>query len=729
MHSRLLIMGLVLLLSSVCCRPVIDPGGTVTYSGTSLVTVRPRIRALLIGADYVPKGMQESEVYLKFRSDAKLIEHWISGLDGCAEIRVHSGAVASKKEIMNQLDWLGWKDVHADSDKERPKISVFYFSGHGNISATNSSLGFIIPTDGLKTQLDTDKINQNELFTKMKNVDPANSIQYLVLLDSCNSGIFASYLQEHHDKFSNFQLISASNAGQPAGQSEDNSIFTQALYSSLSRLSLDATIDEIVLSTRALIHNDENWQKYKQEPAFYPTAASPSADRFPFLSLKKVKRQDCRRPVAAIRTVEGTSQINNLNITIEASGNCNELSPETEVARFMNREDDDLAAFSNTSKFRLSTVPKFKIIGKLQSDPLQCRLNVQAIPPVPNAISPSLISGDLLVKTKAPKQITAIKIYISKECRDYESSLDCPLCSLTKDRDSAEYALEFISLNPTAPGDHPGGHPTDSGGTRSSNKACGWRRVQTSEENLLLPDAIRSSGSAVAPAAGDLAKDIERIYNMKYWQVPSSPIATLMPEFSSWSSDFEHFPYHVVLQPIVNSGPAPQVSKATGDRLKEIRVQAGTEYQLLLKQQTCAPVSCRKRLQRYVYICQFDSRTGQARLLFPNNVTTPSMQALAPNLEQACRASTETTNEDKTVTICEAPLVPKVTLSRQQKLLIVLQARNRPYTEPADACQLFHQEVSCDEGKPQIARRNGAVAAFFNLPALDLLDRFVIKAN
>lgn len=685
-----LAIGLVLSLS---CGPSIIRVAEPSPSG-SIERSRPKLRALLIGVDYEIADLPEGRNDLKFLRDTYQIAHWIHSLDSCAEIKILTGSAAKKAEIIKELPWLYWNNAVANDPsgaplKKEEKISVFYFSGHGKLSQRDNNQGFIIPYDGLHEanqnggQREELMISPEELFNRG---DKWNSLS-LFILDSCNSGIFASYL-EGKPYNEHIRIMTASLAEQASLSPPEryNSLFTQALYKSLLQLSSEATLDEIVLSTRARLHGDPIWQSngYKPEPAYSPLLnRMVGKGRIPFYKTKP--RTECEVPTAAVRDISQTSE---LNVTVDATS-CTELMPGTKIGRFMNREDNYKKPEENG---------EFVILQNKKTSNTQCDLRLKPTQGI--SAEPILAIGDLLLRKSVSRDAAVIKVYISKECESFARQIteNCHLCDNKLDRREAEYALERSALHPTAPGDRPGEHSRPSPGP-GGQKGCAWRRVQTlaaASQQRLLPDSLSPKTTAE-----ELNRDIERIYNLKFWQALVSE-NTMAP----WKKHRDVFPYYanVALQGSQSEGRA--AGSDAGFPASTIKLRAGTPYQIDFKQVKCERGSCDRSQRRHVYVCSIDS-SGEAELLFPNNTIKPFMQSLLPSQNIGCDG-------------CSHVLLDKVMLERKEVRLIVAQARMEPYSDPNNACTAFRQELTCKD--PIAALRLSSSPA-------DLLDTFIIAAE
>ena len=709
----LFIVLLALLQSLASCGPYPPPGQDGNRANGQSEHSRPKLRALLVGVDHeivdLPEGRNDSP----FLRDAYQIAHWIHSLDSCAEIKILAGNSAKKDQILAELPWLSWQKDPPSAQpqgKENSLISVFFFSGHGRLSQSGNNDGYIIPYDGLHEGDQHGNPREELMISPRELFDGYGkwSSLSLFILDSCNSGVFASYLEQR--PFSqNIRLITASQADQFSVNplERHNSLFTQALYKTLFQLSPDATQDEIVFSTRARLHSDRIWEsgKYKPEPAYFPIPnRETSTSRIPFY--KTTARAECEFPVAAVRDVSLITGSDELGVVVDAT-NCADLVPGTEIERFMNRED----------KFRKTKeVVVFSVLLNRKESSTQCNLKVK-----PNRIvsqGQGLATGDLLLRRSVPRLESAIKVHISKECANFAKPIatQCPLCETVMLKEQAEYALEKIALNPTAPGDERREHSSPIP-PRNRAQGCGWRRISTSNGLLrgqMLPESLEPQ-----TMAEDLARDIEHIYNLKFWQ--SNYLDRTMPP---WRSHRDVFPYGV--QVLSANGAAHDIlERNREDRsMPAITVKSSVSYRLAVRQTRCGSSDCAESSPRYVYLCSFDSH-GRSELLFPNINTRPHMQALLPNSANNCKGE-------------GCVLVKGIELTRKEKRLIVVQARTAPYSDAGNACTAFRQELSCKNSTNETSRdtstfsaRTASIAAALSstTPPPDLLDAFIMTAE
>jgi hypothetical protein len=163
------------------------------------------------------------------------------------------------------------------------EVALFYFSGHGYISATG---GYLLTSD---CESGDEGIPLFEILTRAHAAQSENKV---IILDSCHSGIAGSRLSEPHqaELSEGMTILTASTAEQYAteenGRGVFTTLFTDALNGAGANLMGDITLGSVYA------HIDQSLGPWEQRPGFKTNVSSfvPLRKVHPVISLDDLRR-------------------------------------------------------------------------------------------------------------------------------------------------------------------------------------------------------------------------------------------------------------------------------------------------------------------------------------------------------------------------------------------------------------------------------------------------------
>lgn len=194
---------------------------------------KSRIRkALYVATDVLPHNDSLPRL-TGCESETRRLAHLLSThWDGSANFGLQNAKCllnkdATRNRIRKELRWLL---------RGNPEVALFYYSGHGSLSNKGGLLHAYDDT------IEADKIELNELIHLSR---LSNAKNIVIIIDSCNSGALGVsdntlWLQRELANIpAKVSLLSASDLKQPAGMTNHESHFSQAIRMGLEGKAAD----------------------------------------------------------------------------------------------------------------------------------------------------------------------------------------------------------------------------------------------------------------------------------------------------------------------------------------------------------------------------------------------------------------------------------------------------------------------------------------------------------